>query len=77
MFTTEVIYMTVNEQIKILCIRNGISLAELSRKIGLTPQSLNGKMKRQKFTVEDLEKMSAALGCTFERFFVLPNGERI
>ncbi len=69
--------MTVNEQIKILCIRNGISLAELSRKIGLTPQSLNGKMKREKFTVYDLEEMSTALGCKFERYFVLPNGEKI
>ena len=69
--------MTVNEQIKILCIRNGISLAELSRQIGLTPQSLNGKMKREKFTVYDLEEMAGALGCTFERFFVLPNGEKI
>ena len=73
----EVKTMTVNEQIKILCIRNGISLAELSRKIGLTPQSLNGKMKREKFTVYDLEKMSSALGCTFERYFVLQNGEKI
>ena len=69
--------MTVNEQIKILCIRNGISLAELSRKIGITPQSMNGKMKREKFTINDLEKMSDVLGCKFERYFVLQNGERI
>jgi transcriptional regulator with XRE-family HTH domain len=69
--------MTVNEQIKILCIRNGISLAELSRKMGLTPQSLNGKMKRGKFSVYDLEEMAKALDCRFERYFVLPNGEKI
>ena len=69
--------MTVNEQIKILCIRNGISLAELSRKMGLTPQSLNGKMKRGKFSVCDLEEMSGVLGCRFERHFVLQNGEKI
>lgn len=69
--------MTVNEQIKILCIRNGISLAQLSRKIGLTPQSLNGKMKREKFTIYDLENMATQLDCTFERYFVLPNGEKI
>lgn len=69
--------MTVNEQIKILCIRNGISLAELSRKIGMTPQSLNGKMKREKFSVYDLDKMANAVGCSFERYFVLPNGEKI
>ncbi len=69
--------MTVNEQIKILCIRSGISLAELSRKIGLTPQSLNGKMKRGKFTVNDLEKMAEAVDCSFERYFILPTGEKI
>ena len=43
----------------------------------MTPQSLNGKMKREKFSVYDLDKMANAVGCGFERHFVLPNGEKI
>lgn len=29
--------MTTNEQVKILCIRNGISEAELARRLGKSP----------------------------------------
>ena len=44
--------MTISEQIKVLCVRSDISVAELARRIGTTPQNFNGKMKRESFTVE-------------------------
>ncbi len=69
--------MTTVEQIKVLCVRCGISEAELARKLGKSPQSLNAKMKRDSFTVTDLEKIASVLGVTFERHFVLDNGEEI
>lgn len=69
--------MTIEEQIKILCVRSHISVAELARRVGQSPQNFNGKLKRQSFSVPELEKIAEALGCTFERIFVLPNGEKI
>lgn len=69
--------MTVSEQIKILCIRCGISEAELARRLGKSPQSFNAKMKRQSFTIDDLEKIANSLGVEFERRFILDNGEEI
>ena len=30
--------MTISEQIKVLCVRQKISLAELARRLGTTPQ---------------------------------------
>ena len=42
--------MTISEQIKVLCVRSDISVAELARRIGTTPQNFNGKMKRESFT---------------------------
>lgn len=35
--------MTISEQIKVLCVRLDISVAELARRIGTTPQNLMGK----------------------------------
>lgn len=69
--------MTVTEQIKVLCVRCGVSEAELARRLGKSPQNLNSKMKRGTFTVEDLERIAEALGVEFSRGFILKNGEKI
>ena len=69
--------MSISEQIKILCVRSNISTAELSRRLGVSPQSFSGKMKRESFTISDLEKIADAVGAQFERSFILYNGERV
>ena len=69
--------MTVTEQIKVLCVRCGVSEAELARRLGKSPQSFNAKMKRQSFTVSDLEEIANSLGVNFVRYFILDNGEEI
>ena len=68
---------TAEEQIKILCVKVGISISELARRCGKSPQTFSQKMKRKTFTPDDLRKIADATGCTFETAFVLPNGERI
>lgn len=69
--------MTIAEQIKILCVRKNISLAELARLTGQSPQNLSSKLKRESFTVNDLEEIANAVGVVYEHNFVLENGERI
>ena len=69
--------MTISEQIKILCVRSNISVSELARRYGTTPQNFSSKMKRESFSIEELERIATALNCTFERHFVLIDGERI
>lgn len=44
---------------------------------GLPPQNFNSKMKRESFAISDLEYLAETLGCSFERYFVLPDGEKI
>ena len=41
--------MTISEQIKVLCARSNISMAELARRMGKSPQALNAKLKRESF----------------------------
>ncbi|SCP98581.1 helix-turn-helix domain-containing protein [Anaerobium acetethylicum] len=69
--------MTISEQIKVICVRCNVSEAELARRLGKSPQSLNSKMKRKSFTVSDLDAVADALGISFQRKFILPNGEEI
>ena len=69
--------MTISEQIKVLCVRNNISIAELARRLGKSPQCLNSKMKRESFTIRDLEEIAEVTGTSFERNFILDNGEKI
>ena len=69
--------MTISEQIKILCVRQNISLAELARRLGKSPQSFNSKMKKESFTVGELEKIAEVTGSSFARYFILENGEKV
>ena len=69
--------MTISEQIKILCLRSNISIAELARRLGKSPQALNAKLKRGSFTVEDLDVIANAVDAKFCRSFELSSGEKI
>lgn len=69
--------MTISEQIKVLCVRSNISVAELARRVGTSPQNFNAKLKRETFTVSDLDEIAYATGTTFERKFILKNGESV
>ena len=69
--------MTISEQIKVLCVRNNISVSELARRLGTTPQNFNGKMRRESFSIVDMERIAEVTGTTFKREFVLRNGETI
>ncbi len=69
--------MSTSEQIKILCVKLNISVAELARLSGSSPQAFSQKMKRERFTPAELKAIAAAAGCSFETSFVLPGGERV
>ena len=69
--------MAVSEQIKILCIKLDISVSELARRYGSSPQAFSQKMKREGFTPDELKKLAIAAGCKYETAFILPNGDKV
>ena len=69
--------ITISEQIRVVCVRSNISVAELARRLGKSPQSFNSKLKRESFTIKDLEEIAEATGTSFRRNYILPNGEEI
>lgn len=69
--------MTTSDMIRELCDRMNISLAELCRRIGQTPQNFNKKLQRRTVSSEEMAKIAEALGVGYEQAFVLPDGEKI
>lgn len=71
--------MAMSNRIRILLIKRGnISEAELARRLGISPQNLNNKMKRDNFTEQDLIKIAEVLNCEFNASFTIPEtGENV
>lgn len=69
--------MSIAEQIKVLCVRCKVSEAELARRLGTSPQNFNSKMKRESFTIGDLETIADVLNVEFRRSFILDNGDEV
>lgn len=64
--------MALSEKIRIVLVKRGnISEAELARRMGISPQNLNNKFKRDNFTENDLRDIAKALDCSFRATFVL------
>ena len=63
--------------IKELCHRMNISLAELCRRIGQTPQNFNKKLQRGTVSAEEMMEIANVLGILFEQGFTLPDGQSI
>ena len=69
--------MTTSDMIRTLCEKQNISLAELSRRIGQTPQNFNKKLKRGTVSFDEMMKIAEAVGVGYEQAFVLPDGSKI
>lgn len=69
--------MRIDEQLKILAIKTGMTLSEIGYQIDKSPQAFSQKMKRGNYTLDELEEIAQATGCTLHCSFEMPNGEKI
>lgn len=69
--------MTTAQKIKMALAYAGMSEAELARKIDSSPSAFNQRMKTDKFTSTELEKIATALGATYSFSFDFPDGTHI
>lgn len=69
--------MTTSDMIRELCEIQNISLAELSRRIGQTPQNFNKKLKRGTVSFDEMVEIAEAVGVGYEQAFVLTDGMKI
>ncbi len=71
--------MSMTESIRIALVKRGnLSESELARRMGISPQNLHNKMKRDNFTETDLREIATALGLELDISFIDPiTGEKI
>ena len=69
--------MSTSNLIKKLCKEKGISVAELARRVGQTPQNFSKKLKRETVSTEELMLIANVLGVVFEQSYILENGEKL
>ena len=69
--------MTTADMMKELCEQINISVSELARRIGQTPQNFNKKLQRETVNLDELKAISDVLGVKFEQAFILPGGNEI
>ena len=69
--------MTLEQKISMALAYKGISQAALAREMGTTPSNFNQKLKRGTFSVEEMEKMAAALGAKYFFGFEFEDGTKV
>lgn len=70
--------MSQEKKIRMAAANKNISLSELSRRIGQTPQNVNSKLKRNTFTESELEQIAEALGAKYVPMkFIFDDGTEI
>lgn len=69
--------MTTSDMIRELCEKKNISIAELCRRIGQTPQNFNKKLQRGTVSFEEMMEIAEALGVGYKQAFVLSDGVKI
>lgn len=69
--------MHTSDLIKALCKEKGISISELARRIGQSPQNFNKKLQRESVSTDELMDIGNVLGIRFEQSFILENGEKV
>ena len=61
--------MDIKKEIRIMLAENGISQAELARRLEQTPANFNNKMQKANFRISELEDIANALGYEYKISF--------
>jgi len=69
--------MKTSDMIRQLCEQMNISVSELARWLGQSPQNFGKKLKRETITLEELKTIADVLDVKFEQTFILPDGKEI
>lgn len=69
--------MTARQLIEMALAYKGMSNSELARNLGWSPQLLNKRLNTGKFTVEEWEKIGAAIGAEAKIVFRFPDGREV
>ena len=68
--------MNIKQKIECALIMANMSQAELAKRIGTSQSNFSQRLKRGKFTDEELSNIAKALGATYYSGFLFPDGKK-
>ena len=69
--------MKSSDMVRQLCRKENISISELARQIGQSPQNFGKKLNRDTLTLDEMLLIAKTLGVSYEQTFVCSDGEKI
>lgn len=69
--------MRSSDMIRQLCDKENMSVAELARRIGQSPQNFGKKLKRDTVRFDEMLLIADTLKVSYEQAFIFQNGEKI
>ena len=69
--------MTTSDMIRGLCEKQNISISELARRIGQSPQNFSKKLRRRMVSYNEMMTIANVLGVKYEQRFVMADGTKI
>lgn len=70
--------MSMAEKIKIVLIKRKMTLSELAKKLGKSPQNISAKLSRDNFSEKELTEIAVAMNCSFNASFTMNDtGEKV
>lgn len=69
--------MDLSEKVRILAIKQKVTVAEIAQRSGQSSANLYNKLSRNDFKISELKRIADALGVGLEVNFILPSGERL
>ena len=69
--------MECKQFVKIATATAGITQAEMAARLGWSPQLLNNRLKTGKFTLDEWQRIAAALGADLLIGFQFPDGKTV
>lgn len=65
--------LSFSEKMRVLMKRRGVSVQELAERLGVSRQNVNQRLNNNSFTLADMEKYAAAIGCAVEIEIIEPS----
>lgn len=69
--------MTNSQKIKMALAYKNMSESELARRFNITPQAFNQRLKRDKFSSKDMERIADILNAKWVTAFKFPDGAKV
>ena len=63
--------MTISEKIKLLLGRRGMTITTLAHEMGISRQYMTTKLKKNSFSLSELQRVATILNCTFDYGFIM------